>query len=728
MLDKTNRLLPAPYEPPHPGPVPVPSATFTLLPEQGQPSVPLVHYLWILQRHRWHLLSFMAFCMVAALLVSLRLTPIYEATATVDIDRQSPPGIIGQEATRAALNDADQYLATQVRLIQSDSVLRPVAHKYHLRDLEGAGKSDLEEAPVVLKKLKVSRPPSTYLLLISYRSTDPKLSADAANAIARSYITTTFDLRFKASANLAEFMEKQIEELKAKMERSTAALAQFERELNVINPEQKTSILSARLLQLNTEYTSAQADRVRKEAAQGAMSTGSIEAAQSSTQGESLRKLSEHLNEAREKFVQVQAQYGANHPEYRKAASQVGEIERLLQKSRDNIALRVDVEHGEAVSREQMLRKAVAQTKAEFDAVNARSFQYQQVKREAEADKKLYDELVTRIREAGINSNFQNSSIRLADAARPPAKPVFPNLTLNLMLALLFSALFGIGAAILADVLNDTLRDPEEAGRSLNTAIIGTLPAVKAWRKRLGPIAVAGESTALVKLEGGLDEPASGFAESVRTLRNSILLADFDRRLKTILVTSASPSEGKSTTAAFLALSHAEQGKKTLLIDADLRRPSLHRRFDLSSASGLSNVVLREINWRAAVVPVPGNDSLELLPAGPPSRRSVDLVGSEIAEVLEEVSRDYDLIIVDSPPLLGFSEPLQMSTLVDGVVVVARAGVTSRKAVASVLDSLYRLRANVLGAVLNEIKREHSNSYYYYYRSYGKYYTRAQNG
>ena len=246
-------------------------------PEQS--AVPLAHYVWILRRHRWKILTFVLACAIATLIVSARLTPIYESTVTVDIDRQVPSAIIGQDAARSPLNDADQFLATQVKLIQSDSVLRPVAQKYRLLDLEKeasdvtpqkAASEAEDEAPILLKKLKVTRPPNTYLLLISYRSPQPRLAADVANAVAQSYVQHTYNIRFKSSASLADFMEKQLEELKAKMERSSAALVQFERELNVINPEEKTSILSARLLQLNTEYTNAQTDRVRAGARAGA--------------------------------------------------------------------------------------------------------------------------------------------------------------------------------------------------------------------------------------------------------------------------------------------------------------------------------------------------------------------------------------------------------------------------------------------------------------------------
>jgi capsular exopolysaccharide synthesis family protein len=221
-------------------------------------------------------------------------------------------------------------------------------------------------------------------------------------------------------------------------------------------------------------------------------------------------------------------------------------------------------------------------------------------------------------------------------------------------------------------------------------------------------------------VSGLAERELSGFGESVRTLRNSILLGSFDRQYRSLLVTSAMPGEGKTTTAAHLAAAHAEQGKRTLLIDGDLRRPSIHRNFNLPSVVGFSNALLGEIPWREAVLVVEGLPELHILPAGPPSRRASDLIGRGLTEVLEEASAEYDLIVLDAPPLLGFAEPLHMAAAVDGVVVVARAGQTSRKAVASVLATLNRLRAKVVGVVLNEVHKELSDSYYYYgyYRSY----------
>ncbi len=530
-----------------------------------------------------------------------------------------------------------------------------------------------------------------------------------------SYVRHTYNIRFNSSSSLSSFMEKHLEELRAKMERSSEALAQYEKELNVINPTEKTNILSARLLQLNADYTAAQTERLKKEAAYQSVSSGTMESAQASSQGDALKKIEERLGDAREKFAQAQTHYGANHPEYHKAQTQLQEVSAQFEDARNNVMRRVEVEYREAANRESMLRNAVSETKAEFDALNARSFRYDELKREAEADKRLYEELETKIKEAEINSGFQNSAIRIADTARPALLPVFPNIKLNLVLSLLFSLIVAMAAALVADVLDRTVRDPEQVARTLNTQVVGSLPGVKENR------ALNGNPLLLAKAEG--EGSLSGYDEAVRTLRNSILLADFDRRLRTVMITSAAPSEGKSTIATNLAVAHAQQGHKTLLIDGDLRRPSVHRRLDLPGAIGLSDSLTSGLPWREALSHCPDLPALDVLLAGPPSRRACDSIGSGLAAILEEARKDYDLVILDSPPLLGFPEPLQMSALVDGVLLVARSGQTNRKALGSAIATLSRLRANVIGVVMNQVHADTSDSYYYHYY-HPKYYSK----
>ena len=450
--------------------------------ESDAPAVPLSHYLWILRRHLWKILAFVATCVIAAFVVSSRLHPIYEATATVDVDQRAPSEVVGAGSNQPGVQgNEDEFLATQIKLIQSDSVLRPVAEKFHLLAADAtAGHTVtpkaqlLTTAAVSLPGLQVSRPPGTYLLLISYRSSDPQQAADMANAIAKSYLFQTYDLRIRSSADLSTFMERQLDALKAKMERSNLALAQFEKDLDVVNPEEKTNILSARLLELNNDYTTAQADRIRAEAVWNAIKSAPPGAAATLSGSTQLKSLTGTLNQAQQRLALAKAVYGTNYPEYRKAASELAEVEKEIDATQQRIVSQAEEQYKESLSHEQLLEAAVAQTKAEWDQVNTRSFQYQQLKQEADADRTLYNELITKIQDANINEGFQDNNIRIADYAHPPVVPVYPNIRHNVLLAFLLSALLAVGAAVLLDRLDNTLRDPKEASRFLQTDVIAS--------------------------------------------------------------------------------------------------------------------------------------------------------------------------------------------------------------------------------------------------------------
>jgi len=703
--------------------------------EPEAPSIPISHYLWIVRRHLWKILAFVATCILVTAIVTARIKPIYESTATVNVDFEAPSGVVGQDSSTAYINDPDTFLSTQIKLIQSDAVLRPVAEQFHLlksgNSSGGEGLTKIQqaaEAPISLGSLSVLRPPGTNLILISYRAVDPRFAANVANAVANSFLSHTYNIRIRSSATLSSFMAKQLDELKARMEKSNYALGQFERDLDVVDPEDKSNILSSRLMQLNSEYTSAQIDRVNKQAALEAVRTGTLEAAQISSQGSQLDKLSGDLEAAREHFALIKATFGPNHPEYRKAATEVDDLEKQFDAARANVANRIQVQYGQALSREQILGKTVGETKAEWDSLNARSFQYRQLKQEADADKALYDELVKKIQEADINAGFQDNNISIADPARPPVSPIFPDMRTNLLMALFASLLLGISTAVLLDSIDTTLRDPLEVSRFLGVDVIGTLPVDRNAAQLIRPIAIIQSEPSVPTVvqnpnRKGRYEVASSFEEAVRTIRNTILLSDFEGRLRSIALTSAAPSEGKSTLAAHLAIANADRGKKTLLVDSDLRRPSLNSKFGITPKAGFSNVLTGDMTWQEVAVPIDGSPNLTLLPAGPGSHRAADLIGPRLSSLLDEFAKEFDLVILDSPPLLGFAECLQIANAADGVLIVSLAGETKRKAVAAVISQLKRLRTNIIGIVMNQMTRETSSggySYYGYYR-YGHY-------
>ena len=638
---------------------------------------------------------------------------------------------MGNEST-AAVNSADveNYLTTQEQIVQSDAVLRPVVEKYHLmtpalRKLANDPllSSRLKDAPIELRGLKVTRPLHTFLLLISYRSPDPQLSADVVNEIARSYIRHTYDIRYQAASQMTGYMEKQLEELKAKMERSAGALANLEKDLDVINPEEKTNVFSARLLHLDNDLTAAEVDRAGKEAAFNAVKDGSLPAAEASTEGEQLRTLEAKLNEATEKFAEVQTQFGSTHPIYKKAASQVTELQWEIDVLRRRIVQRVGIDYQQAVNRESLLRRDMTQAKAEFDQMNGRSFEYKALKQEADTDKALYEELIRKIREAGINASFESSSIRLADVARPALYPSFPKTKLNALLALLGSTIIGLSIIFLMDALDTTVVDSEHLQRELRVPLLPSLPVGKFTMGILPMQELAGGSQFNdISAKEALAAPNAAFDEAIRTLRSSILLsAGLEHHPRSILVTSASPGEGKSTIALYLAAAHSQQQRRTLLIDGDMRRPVI--KLGVSNDRGLSDVVNGTMHWKEAVQTPFSYPDLDILSAGPSSRRVADRIGMVLRSILDEAEREYDLVVIDSPPLLGFAEPLEIAALADSVIIVARAGRTNRSAVASVVEQLKRVRANIIGIVLNGVRADMSSQYYYYSPRYYSHYT-----
>jgi len=705
--------------------------TQTVAPPPAEPesfSALFSHYLWVIWRQAWKIALFVLAATALAYFVSKRIAPVYESTAAIDIDKQTPSGVIGQASQQVTGGDSEQFIATQVRLIQSDSVLRPVVERYHLstdRLTTDSSSSPQAKGAVSIPGLKVVHVPGTYLILITYRSSTPENAAVVANAVAESYIHHDFEMRVNSSTGSSKFMGRQIEELRAKMERSSAAVVNMGQQLNFVNPEEKTNVLTTRLLQLNTEYTTAQTERVKRQAALNAVKAGSLEAAQTSAQGENTRKLAEKLEEAQQKFTQVQAVYGKRHPEYVRAETDVALIRQALANSSNNTLKRVTSEYEEALNRERMLKSSVDSLKAEVDALSSRSTQYQSKQREAESDRKLYEELMQKIKEASINAGFNNNSVRVADPAQPVYRAVSPNLRNNVLLALMLSLFFSLGAAILSDAMDSTVRDPETITRLLNTEVIGMLPLVKDWkgRRHVPARGEAGPGSAL-PFTGANAAGTDEYDEALRSLRNSILLSGAGERPHSLLFTSAAPSEGKTTTAVHIAIAHALQGNRTLLVDADLRSPGTQQILGYAAGSGLSDVIENKVAWQSALARVESIPALDILPAGKPAAHAAGLIERDLPAILNSARSQYDLIVIDAPPMLGFSEPLQLAALVDRVVIITLVGQTNRKSVAVMLKILHRLQARVSGVVLNGVTRDLSDRYTYYgtYNAYQKHY------
>jgi capsular exopolysaccharide synthesis family protein len=688
------------------------------------PSESVSRFVRVLLAHKWKILSFMALSMVLAVVVSLFLQKLYEGTATIKLDAKNSAGIIGQQATTSlAGNDMDQIITTEIEIVQSDPVLRPVVEKYHLLEMEkqtrGLDPAEIERlhnAPIELKRLKVKRPPNTYLILISYRAPTPELAAAITNAIADSYIAHAFDSKNRSYAEVSGLIARQLKELRAKTEASSALLTSYEKELDMVDPEQRTSVLSTRLLQLNTEYTGAQADRMKKEADDKENRLPTVASAEVSVQGQALERAVERLDTARQHFATVSSVYGENNAEYKKSQKEVKELETQVEALKNNTRDRVHSDYLEALERENGVRLLLDQTKKEFERLSARTFQYQQLKQDADNDRKLYEDLDRHTREGDINNGFEDTIIQISSRALPPLEQVFPKLLLNLAIAFVLSGLVAAFVAMVSDAVDSTFSEPEDVAARLQVDLLCSVPAVKelprasvlASAEEPGP-APNGKSQ---KRALALDR----FGEAIRGLRNTISIGHIGRPVGSLLITSSFPGEGKSTTAAYLALTFALLGKRTLLIDADLRRGTAHSQFNLNGGHGLSDVLLGKAEWADAAVKIEPHP-LYVMPSGF-SRRASDLIGPGMSDLLNQIGREFDVILIDAPPL-GFAESQQLASIVDGVMVVAKSGTTGGKVLAQTFAALFRARANVVGLVLNQVKGSRNADFGYYGYAYG---------
>lgn len=387
------------------------------------------------------------------------------------------------------------------------------------------------------------------------------------------------------------------------------------------------------------------------------------------------------------------------------------EAERQYEDATKEVTQRIDVDFQQAVEREAVIREKVGETKAELDKLMARSLDYQQLKHEADADTKLYEELVRRIREAGLNSGFQGNAIRLADIARPALMAVYPRPKLNIAVAFVGSLMLAIGAAFLSNLLNTRLHGPDQVHGELNARLVATLPNVRRLPTTHNLWNEVKSGDPLGRLMRSANE-VTNYEESIRQLRNAILLTESDAAVRSVLVTSGLPGEGKSTTALHLAIARAHQGERTLLIDADLRNPTLHERLGLPDGPGLAEVLAGEAYPEDLLIDVPDIPHLRVLRAGHPVRRASDLFGPAVVDVIREAAHNFDFVVVDAPPVLTFAETLQIATAVDGVVVIAKAGSTSTEVASAVLSQLSSVQARVIGVVLNRFRGNRKSQYY----------------
>jgi exopolysaccharide transport family protein len=723
-----------------------------LLPQESA----LREYVRTLAKRKWTVLAclFTIFSVVA--LASLKMTPVYEAIGSIEINKPDS-GLVN--FNNSPTFNVDYYdpteLETEVMILQSDLLALQVVKELALdRRPEFGGKapalpSSLDLAPDPLQtdsgrtsgllssfrgNLKVALSPNTHIIKVSFRSPDKDLTANVVNTLMSTYAENNFKSRFDSTMQASDWLSKQLVDLQMKVETSQEKLVRYQKEHEILGIDEKQNITTAKLDELNKALTAAESERMDKESVYRLVQAGDADTIASAASmldsagpaGQSASALLEGLRtkqaDVKIQVAELSTQFGPSYPRVAQLNGQLKEIDTQILGESKKVAGKIRGQYMAALQRENMLHDALEKQKQEANKLNESAIQYSILKRDLESYRQLYEGLMEKMKEAGVSAGLKSNNFRIVDVARVPTSPIEPNVPRNLGFALMLGLSSGVGLAFLLEGLDNTVRTTEQAQMISGFAPLGMIPLgsrtarVGANSKRL-VIATSKEAVELVTQV----RPQSQMAESYRALRTSLLLSNLGAPPKVIMITSALPQEGKTTTSINCAVVLAQKGVRVLLIDADLRRPSIHKTLGMGPRSGLSNVLTGSATLEQAITQSSALPNLSVLPAGTPPPNPAELLAStNMRDVLEELRGQYDHIVLDTPPTLSVTDAVVLSPRADAIVLVIRSGQTTKQALRRSRDVLMQVNAKVSGVLLNAVDLS-SPDYYYYYEYQGKY-------
>jgi capsular exopolysaccharide synthesis family protein len=713
----------------------------------------VLDYWRILRRRRWVVYLSVATVALVALVGSFLATPLYRASATLQIERQTPDILSFRDLTRVdySWNAYTDFYQTQYKLLASENVARGAAARLdldrhpafartggasllsRLRSLvSGPGSGGepvgpfLRAARAIQAALEVVPVRNSHLVQISWVSADPALAADVANAVARSYIQFNMEQQYTTSDQATEFLGDQIGTLKQELSTLEVALQQYGESKRILSIDDESNITMKALAEVAQRRTETETSLARAEAAYRALV---------STPPEALPEVqhSALIGRLKEEYAEYEAQYSERASLFKEDWPELQTLSAKMRQAKERLDIQIRATAREAVlaaeaeyrryrSELENLEALLAERHGAAQGLKRDAVEFANLQAEIKNKRETLDTLLARQNQTALATRLKDiqstsSNIRVVDEARAPEAPFRPNKKLNLVLGLLLGTVLGVGAAFVLEYLDNSIHSAAEIQQIAGIPTLAVVPhhgAVAAPLARARRSAADGEALDLV---AHLDGRAQ-VSESYRELRTALLLSSPGRPPRQILVSSALPEEGKSATAVNLAIVLSQLGRRVVLVDTDLRRPRLHAIFDLDKEHGMSTFLsgLEEDPLRLAVPT--GLPHLDIVTSGPVPPNPSELLNSEtFAEFGRRYLDDgYDHIVYDSPPVLAVSDPVVIANSVEAVILVARAERTPRQSLRMAVDKFAQAGARPVGAVLNDLDlAAHGHAYYQYY-------------
>lgn len=700
--------------------------------------------LWrVMMKRRLIVLVVTLISVAGALWYALTAAPVYESTAHVEIRTQDSPNvgiqqIIGQSG--GGDDDFGSPLATELSILQSDTVLFDTAKNLNfIDDVRSAEKAAAAKrhqtfvAPSTITPferdqmiqmirggLAANIVSGTQIVNIRYRNGNPKVAADVVNNLIETYSDENLRSKYDRTMHVSLWLQKQLDGLRTEAGEAQRQLADYQKAHNIVGTDQNSTLAVQSMEDISSNLDQAEADRITKEARMRDFDSMGSNLVAVMGDNPTLQALRSQLAELQEQRAQLSTRYGPKYPKMMDLSSQIDKIQGQIDAEVALARHQIQDEYQSALSLEQALRQRL---NAQEDAVyklNEGGAQYAILLNQAELTRDLYDTLQMRLKEAMVTAGLTADTVRVVDSAQVPYFPILPRRSQTVVMGLLGGLIAGCVLAFLIESVDDRLQTSDEVQSATMLPSLAAIPHLaseadkrRLWRRKKVDLSASRLNQQLVALR----DSKSISAEAYRNLRSSLLLSSIDNPPRIIVVTSALPEEGKSTTSINTAIVLAQRGEKVLLVDGDLRRGTLGTVFGLSDRSfGLSTVLANPHSHREIPAPLPELPTLHVLATGPRPPNPAEMLSStRMAEQFREWLEEYDRIVIDSAPLLAVSDTQGIAVYADTVLLVTRARVTRRRALLRARDVLMRINAPVAGVVVNDVNVRLENFYTHRY-------------